>query len=703
MTTKASILQPITLTPGCQPSTDRTPFSTPLSTFSDKIRWYQGFPQKIGGWVSQSFNYGQTVAGVCRRIMSAYLGNETTLVTVLGTNSTLYALSGSQLTNITPLNTLTTTIDASLSTDFRTLASNPATFTSGSSMIKISDTSASQYIGGDDINVSGFTGTIHGIASAAINGTQIIQTVGAGFYIINVSGTATSSGTGGGGLVVISSGLVTVAATAHGQTNGQRTKIQGATAFGGITVGQINVEFIVRDAATNTFQVMTTGTATSAVTAAGGNGTTYQTQLAAGPVDENAAQGYGAGLYGIGLYGTALISDSGRTSARAWSIDRFQDDFIMSPGSQLGIYTWNGDTTVAPILLSGAPTAVNYVFVSNNIIVTFGYQGVANQIFTSDQANPTNWTSSETNQVFQDTIAGAGPLLAHLSCSTTELLFTDSRVYTFTYVGLGSTGTGLIWDIALLDSSIGIIGQNAGCVVNGVAFWMGLRNFYMWQGGNVTIIPAATQSVSTINNYVFQNLTDAQRSKIFCWNNEQYNEIWWHYPSANSDECDRVARLNVNDLTWVPDTFDRSAAQSPDILTPTPTLISSEGVLYSHENGTDDDSEPMKFTLTGNLLGGAGNWLVPTYKQGGKATTFVESIIPDSIQTGSITLTVTAYQYPQSTTPTFQQEYTITPTTELVPMQINGRFRQYSISGSELSQVWKGGQWLEAVQPGSLQ
>ena len=768
MTTKPSVLQPIQLTPGCQPSTDRTNFSTQLSTFSDKIRWYQGFPQKIGGWISQAFNYGQTLVGVARRFMSAYLSNETTLISVIGTNSNLYCLSGSTLTNITPLQwtncstvsitssstsaivvgglttgiangnyvvgtgivsgttctisgtTLTlstaatitnaaailsfcspTVIGGELASDYRTLGSNPAAFVSGSPLVTITDSNYAQYVGSDNITLAGFTGTIEGITAANLNGVRKIQTINTGSYTVLAGANATGTGSGGGSSVVVASGLVTVTATAHGQSNGQRCGILGAATFGGITAAQINAEFIVRNASTNSYQVMTGGVATSSVTSSGGAATAYQTQIIAGPVNENAAQGYGAGLYGVGLYGTALQSSSARTPARVWAIDRFEASFMMTPGSQNPVFTWGGSTANAPIWLANAPQAVNFVFCSYDSVITLGANGVGNQIFASDVGNPTTWIASQENQVFQDVITGAGPLITNLSAATCEVLLTDSRCYTFTYVGL-SGGTGLIWDIRLLDDSIGIIGVNGGCVVNGVAYWMGLKNFYMWVGGNISIIPSSTQNVCTINNYVYQNLTSSQRSKIHSWNNEQYNEIWWHYPSAAATECDRVARLNVNDLTWVPDTFDRSCAQVPDVLTPQPQLISSGGILYNHEQGTDADGSPMPFTLTGNLRFGGSNWLSQNYRSGGKSSNLIVGIVPDSIQTGNITLTITAKQWPQSSANQFSETFTITPTTEIVPVQIGGRYWQYSISGNALGQSWTGGQWAELVETGSM-
>ena len=380
--------------------------------------------------------------------MSAYLSNETTLVSVIGTNSYLYALSGSELTNITPLvwtncstvsitasnttgtvvggnttgiangnyvvgagitsgttvnisgNTLTfsiaptvtntaavlsfcspTVIGSKLATDFRTLGTNPAGFVSGSPLVTITDADAAQYVGGDSISLSGFTGTIEGIPAADLNGLREIKSLGTGNYVILAGASATGTGSGGGSSIVVASGLVTVTATGHGQVNGQRTSILGATTFGGITAAQIDAEFIVRGATTNTFQVMTDGIATSSVSSAGGSLTAYQVQIPAGPVNENTAQGYGAGLYGIGLYGTALQSSSARTPARVWSIDRYEATFMMTPGSQLPVYTWNGSTANAPIMLANAPQQVNFVFCSYDSVVTLGALGIGNQIF----------------------------------------------------------------------------------------------------------------------------------------------------------------------------------------------------------------------------------------------------------------------------------------------------------------------------------
>lgn len=756
MTTKVSEPFEIQMVPGCQPSTDRTAFSTGHSTFSDKIRWFQGVPQKISGWQSVAFDYGASVSGNCRRVFSAFLATSSTLITALGTNQNLYALSGTRLTNITPFVSTLTTIASSLSSDYRTLGNNPFTTANGSNIITVSDAFTSQYNVGDTFVMAGAVG-FNGITAGMLNATQVIRSInyGANTYTIQVSGTANANGSGGGAACVFASGLITANATAHGMTNGQRVQIGSAATFAGIPAANINGEFIVRKAATNYFGFMSSAVSTSNVTNGGGTVTTYRPQIPAGLANETAAAGYGAGYYGVGLYGTGLISPSGRQFPRIWYIDRFQGAMIVSPGSQGGLYSWTGSTTTAPqplgqqftgtltsgsavitsvsttlflavgqplfgqfipngatiasigsgtvtmsantTLTSGAttetvlavtsPQAVNYAFVSNDIVVTFGYQGVANQIFASDQTNIQNWVASSSNQVFQDTISGAGPLISHLPVSGTNLIFTDSRTYVFTYIGLP-----LIWSIALLDGSVGIIAPMARCTVNGVAYWMGKNNFYRWRGGNVEIIPANSQLVSTILNYVYSNLTSSQRSKIFAWYNERYGEVWFHYPSAQANEPDRVARVNVNEnFIWTPDTFDRSAAEYPDILGTTPRLISSGGTLYNHESGTDADGSPMPFSLVSNL------------RFDGKKSKYVSSVVPDSVQTGNITLTITGYQFPQSQVPVSSKTYTITPTTEFMPTDVGGRFWQYQWAGAQLGQQWIAGKWLEYLQEGSMQ
>jgi hypothetical protein len=694
MTTLKAQLVPLQITPGVQPPTDKTPLSTPHFTASQGIRFRFGYPQKIGGWMSLAFSGGLTILGLARSMFSTILVSAVN--TLVGTNSYFWYVQGNSLTNITPLQTTTTAIANSLATDYRTLANNPVTTVSGSQIVTVADTDAPDYQSGDFVTFSGIT-TVGGIPIGNLNAQHEILTVGASSYTVFIGYTATSSASGGGNACVIATGRVTVSATAHGMPNGYRVKLAGAVAAGGVTAAQINVESIIRNVTTNTFDIFTAGTATSAVTAAGGSGTTFAQQIVAGPVNYGFGQGYGCGLYGIGLYGTALQSIATPTIPQVWFMDRFGSDVICTPGNQGGLYIWTGTTATAPSLVANAPAAINYAFVSNNIIVTFGAGGVVNYIATSDQGNATQWTSSTTNQVFQYTVEGASQLISHVPIGTVNLIFTDHATYLFQYIGLP-----LIWQITLLEQNVGIIGPMARVSIAGTAYWMDINGFWMWAGGNVQPMPSNSQDTCTLYNYVFKNINLSQGYKSFAWYNEQFQEIWFHYPSSSSNEPNMIARYNIIDQTWVPDTMDRTCADWPNLPLGYPRLVSSGGTFYNHEQGTDADGSPLSWSLTSNLRGGS-NIMQRAYGIPPKETSILAGFVPDSIQTGNINVNIAALRFPQDAEDTYNVNYTVTPTTPFLSTEIGGRFWQYTWSGSELGQEFIAGQWMEYVQPGSPQ
>lgn len=668
-----------------RPLTEGTALTTRHAIASDKIRVNNGQFEKLGGWEGIDFDNANAITGAARSIFSAVLNGVT--VTTIGTNTRLYSLYGTTLLNVTPVKTSSTAAANSLATLYGTLASGPITTVNGSKVLTIADTSAGRLRAGDSVTLSG-AATTNGVPDSEINAVQVVRSVasdGLSFTAI-VSTAATSSGTGGGASVVRATGLIQLTKAAHGLADGARVKVSAAATTGGVTDTLINLEHIIRVTSSSTYDFMTTDTATSSVSASGGASTVYYPPIDSGAADETGARGYGAGKYGVGLYGTALSSVSAITLVRTWFhvADRFASVILTSAGNQTGLYEWDGITTLAPVLVTNAPTAINYAFVTNNIAVTFGASAVENRIKTSDQGDRTNWTSSSTNQVFVDDIEGAGRLLSHVNVNGVNLIFTRSQTYTLRWIGGNA-----VFEIRPKDLNIGIIGPMARVVVGGVAYWMGENNFYMWRGGNIEVIPANSQPQTTLLKYVFENINRSQLSKCFAWHNQKFNEIWFHYPSASSDEPDRIARLCLQDFSWVPDTMDRTAAEYPNISLIYPRLIDSDNTLFYHEKGADDDDAALGWSLTS----GDQVW--------GKNNATLVSLIPDSVQTGDITVSIDGRRYPQSATAMMEASYTVTPTTEKVPFTHSGRLWQYTISGSALAQTWTMGQWFEDLQEGA--
>jgi hypothetical protein len=675
MTSTAALLIPIECLPGVD--TDNTDLTAKLYTWSEKIRFVRNLPQKIGGWEEFLFNNNAMIDGVARSIFSASLSGR--VYTVIGTNTKLYSVLGSELTNITPLDVDTIAIANSLDTHYGLLATDPLATENGSNVITVTDAEAARFQVNDEVTLSGATG-FNGILAGALNAVHIIRSVTATTYTFRVGTNANATGSGGGAAVLRRSGLITVDDTAHEQEDGDRVKITGAADTGGILAAEINLEFIIRNVTANTFDIITDGVATSSVSNGGGASTEYQQEIPPGPENESLGQGYGMGMYGVGLYGVSKLSTNVRVIPRIWFFDRYGELITMTPGNQTGVYQWDGDLSVAPVLVPNAPDEVNYQFISDNILVTFGAGGVDNKIFASDQGDIEEWTASSTNQVFEDIIEGAGRLLSHVAVNGLNLIFTENKTYLFSYIGLPN-----VWSIQLKEQNIGIISPMARVSVNGTAYWMDDGNFYKWSGGNIDVIPSNISTQSTVHNWMYGDLNYGQKSKTFAWYNPLFNEIWFHSLSSNSNEPDKLARLNIIDLTWVPDLFDRTAAEYPNISLSNPRLINA-GELYKHEMGYNAAGEPMYWELQGNL------------RSLGRDFANVDGIIPDSIQNGTIQLNITGKRFPQSQANTAFKNLDIEPETERVPFTTNEGYWKYTWSGEVLDQFFRYGTWAEYVQ-----
>lgn len=670
---------PFDILPGVSGEPDTTELASPHFVYAEKVRFPNNVVRKLGGWVRYIFNSSNAISGVPRSGYNIRIGSN--IWTLIGTHTRLYALVGSELTNITPFKTTSVTAANSLATYYKTLANNPATTVNGSNTVTIADTTT-KVRAGDVIAISGFSGTLNGIPAGDFNTTHIVRSQSTNSFTIRVATAATGASSGGGASVVLATPILQLTKAAHALGDGDRVKISGATDTGGILAAAINREFIIRNVTTNTFDFVAATNATSSVSAAGGASTVFFEPIPAGQADASSGVGYGMGQYGVGQYGTALQSTSSVFQPRLWSHDRFGNIPLMSAGDGTGLYQWLGDTNTAPALVTNAPTDINFFFVTNNIVVTVGSGSTGNRLKWSDQGNQTIWTATPQNKAGEDDIEGANDFISHARVrGEVNLLWTDTQLYTMRY-----RDDDLIFDVLQVDDGQGIIAQNARAIVGGVAYWMDSDNFYTYAGGVVTVIASNSSKQCTCLRYVFDDLNFTQKSKIFAWHNKKFNEVWFHYPSSDSMENDRVVRVSLENLTWVMDTMDRTMAVQ-QYLQSFPVLASSSGILYKHETGVNDDDTAMHMILR------------TKYFQRGSNHTEIGGVVPDSIQTGNITLTVKSRQWAQgSNAPDVTK--TVTPTTLYSDLFVDGRDWQYQIEHEVLDGDWLGGLWLEKIKNG---
>jgi hypothetical protein len=119
---------------------------------------------------------------------------------------------------------------------------------------------------------------------------------------------------------------------------------------------------------------------------------------------------------------------------------------------------------------------------------------------------------------------------------------------------------------------------------------MGKDKFYVYTG-RVETLPC------TLRNHVFTNINLNQADQIVSGTNEGWNEVWWMYPTVNSNFNNAYVIYNHLERIWYYGTIDRTAwLDNP--LRQFPQAINADSVnelsyLYNHEDGTNDDGLPM--------------------------------------------------------------------------------------------------------------
>jgi hypothetical protein len=463
---------------------------------SDKIRFRQGTPEKIGGWQRIS---AATFLGVCRSLWNWVTLGSQNLIGV-GTNLKFYIENGGAYSDITPLRATVT-------------LTNPFTTTSGSPTVSVVDANGG-YISGDFVTFSGASA----VGGLTLNGEYqlTIDTTAANTYFITASSNASSSATGGG-----------------------------------------------------------------TVTAA------YQINTGAASVTP--LTGWGAGPWSAGAWGVGVPSD---VQIRLWSQANFGEDLIFAPRGG-DIYFWDataGLTSRGVTLASIAPVGANVPSVQDLILVSdisrfvfcFGCNDLASAtknpmlIRWSDQENATQWTPAATNQAGSLQLSRGAEIIAAKQARQEVLVWSDSALYALQYVGAP-----VVWGAQLVGENISIASQNAVAYANGVAFWMGIDKFYMYDG-------RAQPLPCNLRKFVFNDFNTAQYRQVFSGTVEAYHEVWWFYCSAESDTADRYVVYNYLDNIWYYGTMDRTAWLDSG-LRDYPLAATYSNNLVNQEEGVDDN------------------------------------------------------------------------------------------------------------------
>jgi hypothetical protein len=314
--------------------------------------------------------------------------------------------------------------------------------------------------------------------------------------------------------------------------------------------------------------------------------------------------------YGIRPWNSATESSIG-SQLRLWSNDNFGQDLFIAPRGG-AIYYWipagqfypNGtvgglstraqdlatQSTAAGFLGQFVPNKTNQIIGSaiQRFVIAFGanpYDPTNSEtdfdpllVRWSDQENPYEWVPAVTNQAGEYRVNIGSYIVGARSTRQEILIWTDAALYSMQYLG-----PPYIWGIQLLQDNISIMGPNASITVNNVTYWMGTDKFYTYNGA-VQTLPCS------LRQYVYQDINQDQNFQVYAGSVEGYNEIWWFYCSAESDEVDRYVIYNYLDQVWYYGNMSRTAWLDSGLRQyPIGADTVNFRLLY-HEDGVDDAS-----------------------------------------------------------------------------------------------------------------
>jgi hypothetical protein len=509
------------------------------------------------------------------------------------------------------------------------------------------------------------------------------------------------------------SAIITVTDTSHGAKLGDFVTFSGAVSLGGnITAAILNAEYeITSIVSANAYTITAPVAANASDSGNGGASVVGAYQISIGSDVNYFDFGWGTGTWGQSTWGTPR--PAGSTTAldsRVWQLDNYGEDVVCQLVDGPAYY-WDlsaGNATRA-VVLSGAPTKSKYALIStpDRHLVCFGTESVIGTpssqdpmfVRFSNQEDITQFVESATNTAGGQRLTDGNEIVTAVRSRGQILIFTDTSLHGQQFLGPPFT-----FGFQQLGANCGCIGPHAAVDVNGVAFWMGTEAFYVFDG-------TVKKLACTVQDYVFKDLNQVQKTKVHVGLNSQFNEVTWWYCSFTSDYIDRYVSFNYLENVWSIGSMARTAwvdlsAYPKPVATkfyPEGTqstistiygLTAGRAIVYQQESGNNDNGVSMP------------NYLVSGYFDIGDGDNmlYMKRFIPDfKNQVGDLTVRLLLRPYPQATaSPSSLDPYVITPTTDKVDTRARGRQISLRIENDELNSFWRFGTLRVDIQPDGL-
>ena len=222
-------------------------------------------------------------------------------------------------------------------------------------------------------------------------------------------------------------------------------------------------------------------------------------------------------------------------------------------------------TAMSPLAdTSGTTPTGNLIEVSGGVVVLHPYvfvYGDNGLIKNSVAGNPYDWNGPDSNEtnVSSTKIVKGLPVRGGSNAPSGLFWSLDSLIrvsYTPTTVTVAGSPQTFYWRYDIISSQSSILSSQSVIEYDGIYYWCGVDRFLLYNG-------VVKEITNTFNqNYFFDNLNYAQRQKVWATKVPRYGEIWWFYPSGDSEECNNAVIYNVRENCWYDAGFSDGATRT---------------------------------------------------------------------------------------------------------------------------------------------
>ena len=404
-------------------------------------------------------------------------------------------------------------------------------------------------IGGYRAITSDANGYSRGIYVNSTDGNnQVFNGYNNGIEVVNID----NSGIGSGVSQFTFTGLILTLNTLVGgttYTNGTYTNVtltggSGSGAKATIVVSGTVVTTVTLTAAGNGYAVGDTLSATAA--SIGGTGSGFSIKVATindgfTESDLNLWQ-FDATFDAQGSGNQLLLAHPGLNLAQI-------DQTVVTPVLAGNI----AGTTMSPLTdTSGTSPTGDIIEVAGGVVVLHPYvfvYGDNGLIKNCVAGNPFDWNGADANEtnVASTKIVKGLPVRGGSNAPSGLFWSLDSLIrvsYTPTTVTVAGSPQTFYWRYDIISSQSSIMSSQCVIEYDGIYYWIGVDRFLLYNG-------VVKEIKNTFNqNYFFDNLNYNQRQKVYANKVPRFGEIWWFFPSGDSDECNDCIIYNIREDCW---------------------------------------------------------------------------------------------------------------------------------------------------------